>query len=246
MLWNLRIAVIDDEPLQDDIIKSSISSLCSAKGESSLIDTFLTSRSLLDALEEKRYDAYFIDINLLTSDGIDLASLVKEKDPSALIVFISNEEGRVYDSLDAEPLAFIRKSRFLQEIEPVINKMIKTLSSRLGEEYILVKVQGGLVKIDIKSCTYIECHGKKQILHQAKSKTYIEIHSVMETLEKELSPKGFIRTHKGYLVNYRYIAYLANLSVRLVTGEEVPISRDKNTEVKERFLALSKQNSLIF
>ena len=68
----------------------------------------------------------------------------------------------------------------------------------------------------------------------------------MELLENELQNRGFIRTHKGYLVNYRYISYIANLSVTLTTGEVVPVSRDKNTEVKEHFIELTKENSIIF
>lgn len=246
MLWNLRIAVIDDEPLQVDIIKSSISGILASKKVTCTIDSFLRAKSLLESTKDINYDAYFIDINLASYDGIELAKSLKEHNPNTLIVFISNQEERVYDSLEVQPIAFVRKSHFLHEIEPAINKVVKILCERFGDSYILVKVQGGLVKIDISSCTYIECSGKKQILHQIKTKTVIEIHSSMELLENELQNRGFIRTHKGYLVNYRYISYIANLSVTLTTNEVVPVSRDKNTEVKERFIELTKENSIIF
>ena len=86
----------------------------------------------------------------------------------------------------------------------------------------------------------------KQILHQNKTKVVVEIHSSMEILEKELSSKGFLRVHKGYLVNYRYISYIANLNITLTNGDILPISRDKNTEIKEKFIELTKENSIIF
>lgn len=246
MLWNLRIAVIDDEQLQVDIIKSSISGILASKKITCTIDSFLRAKQLLESSNDISYDAYFIDINLAYFDGIELAKVLKQNNPSALIVFISNQEERVYDSLEVQPIAFVRKSHFLHEIEPAINKVVSILYERFSDSYILIKVQGGLVKVDIRSCTYIDCSGKKQILHQVKSKTVIEIHSSMELLENELKDKGFIRIHKGYLVNYRYISYIANLNVTLTTGEVLPISRDKNTDVKERFIELTKANSIIF
>lgn len=242
----LRFAVIDDEQPQVDIIKSSILGILNSRGISCSIDSFLKARQLLDSLEDNYYDAYFLDINLISSDGIDLAKVLKEKNNDTIIIFISNQEERVYDSLDVQPLAFIRKSHFMNEIAPVIHKVIKQISEHADDSYLLIKGQSGLTKIDIQSCTYIESKGKKQILHQAKTKTFIEIHSSMEVLENELKNKGFIRIHKSYLVNHRYISFVANLNVTLITGEVFPISREKNTEVKERFLELSKENSILF
>lgn len=246
MLWKLKIVVIDDEPFQVDIIKSSVLSTLKSKNIECEIDSFTRASQLLAVLEKTMHDVYFIDINLINYDGITLAKKIKEINQKALIVFISNQEERVYDSLDVQPIAFVRKNYFLKELEPAINKIIKILYEQSSDNYILIKSQGSLIKLDINSCIYIESQGKKQILHQNKTKVVVEIHSSMEILEKELSSKGFFRIHKGYLVNYRYISYIANLNITLTNGDILPISRDKNTEIKEKFIELTKENSIIF
>ena len=60
----------------------------------------------------------------------------------------------------------------------------------------------------------------------------------METLESELAPYGFIRIHKGMLVNYRFISRILALEVELTTGTVLPLSRRKAAEIKQQYLKL--------
>ena len=53
-----------------------------------------------------------------------------------------------------------------------------------------------------------------------------------------MEPFGFIRIHKGYLVNYRYIQRIAYDHVILRDGTSLPVGRSKVTEIKTKFLSL--------
>ena len=65
MLWKLKIVVIDDEPFQVDIIKSSVLSTLKSKNIECEIDSFTRASQLLAVLEKTIHDVYFIDINLI-------------------------------------------------------------------------------------------------------------------------------------------------------------------------------------
>ena len=52
----------------------------------------------------------------------------------------------------------------------------------------------------------------------------------------ELVPQGFIRIHKGYLVNYRFIRRIDDTDVVLDNGERVPLSRRKIPESHKIFV----------
>ena len=67
----------------------------------------------------------------------------------------------------------------------------------------------------------------------------------MEKVEKGLADKGFIRIHKGCLVNYIFIRRIGSVDVELTNGSTVPISRRKVQEVREKYLSLV-QGSVIF
>ena len=44
-------------------------------------------------------------------------------------------------------------------------------------------------------------------------------------------PYGFIRVHKFYLVNYRFIKSINTKSVLLTNNRELPVSHGKKTEI---------------
>ena len=54
-------------------------------------------------------------------------------------------------------------------------------------------------------------------------------------MEKRLEPYQFLRIHKSYLVNYRYIYSLQNKTVTLEDGTVLPISRYRFLEVQSKF-----------
>ena len=80
------------------------------------------------------------------------------------------------------------------------------------------------------------------LVHVDGQEKSIVLTRTMGELENELSGEGFIRIHKGYLVNYRYIQVIDAGDVRLTTGELLPISRRKEHEVRDRFLELVQNN----
>lgn len=79
-----------------------------------------------------------------------------------------------------------------------------------------------------------------------KEENPLEISSKMEILEKELSPLGFIRVHKGYLVNFLFIKSIeSDNTLKLSDGEILPVSRRKIAEVKKTFLELCDKNGVL-
>lgn len=60
----------------------------------------------------------------------------------------------------------------------------------------------------------------------------------MQDLEEELAPYGFLRIHKGYLVNYRFIRRIGEKDVLLTNDERVLMSRRKEQETKRSYLEL--------
>ena len=62
--------------------------------------------------------------------------------------------------------------------------------------------------------------------------------STMDKLEQMTEPLGFIRVHKGFLVNYQYIHRVMPGEIILSDGTRIPIGRSHSGEVKAKFLSL--------
>ncbi|MCC0650303.1 LytTR family DNA-binding domain-containing protein, partial [Clostridioides sp. ZZV15-6598] len=55
-------------------------------------------------------------------------------------------------------------------------------------------------------------------------------------IEKDLKLDKFVRCHKSFIVNLSYVENIKPNIAILESGEEVPISRYRYKEVKEKFL----------
>ena len=70
----------------------------------------------------------------------------------------------------------------------------------------------------------------------------MELHRSMQELEEELTPQGFLRIHKGYLLNYRFIRRIGDNEVTLTSEERLPISRRKYQEIRDAYMELMQND----
>ena len=103
--------------------------------------------------------------------------------------------------------------------------------------------RGGLVSVNVAILKYVECLRNEQVFYMDGKDNY-SVFLRMKTLEEQLSPFGFIRIHKGYLVNCRYIARFDNNSVILSSGEQLPVGRSKHATALEQYLEFIRKNGI--
>jgi len=62
----------------------------------------------------------------------------------------------------------------------------------------------------------------------------------MSDLCLELSEETFIRTHRSYVVNLKYIEKITKNECQLINQIKVPLSRNSYKEVNEKFISYYK------
>lgn len=102
----------------------------------------------------------------------------------------------------------------------------------------------GRIHVPVTDVLYFEGNGMYQVLYLQNGKRE-EIASRMDHLEESLLEHGFLRIHKGYLVNYRWITRLDKSEATLSDGEKIPISRRKAKAIREQYLQLSKDQGVL-
>lgn len=238
----IRVAILDDDPGALEILKATISALLKERKKEFALKTFTNGDNLLCEEENNDFDLLFCDIELPKSDGIQVASSYYEKHPTTTIVFISNREDRVFDSLKVHPFGFIRKKNFISDIQFIIDSYFKKMEQTKEEESLLLSFGTNVSRVLLSDIIYIESNMRNQFVYLASQKDPIEITSKMKTLTEELEDKGFILCHKAFLVNYRYIKSIDVDHVTLTTGGEVFLAKRKVKEVKQKFLSLIQNN----
>lgn len=237
---SFEFAVCDDDETALSAITGALISVFRKNGAAVTCDGYQSARSLYAAIAEKNYNALFLDIDMPDLDGITLGKKLRAADVRSDIIFVSGREERVFDALSQHPYGFIRKGNFLHDIADLSKLYIAEKSSRGRGNKIEVTSRGVIMRIDVDDIVYIESLKDYQYIYTVGHKEPEKIRLSMDGLEAQLSKYGFLRIHKGYLVNYKFIQRIDGDCVTLSTGAQVPVSRRKLQETREEYLRLSR------
>ena len=232
----LQAAVCDDEQSVLSELCAHIEAAFARRDMDVRLHPFTRVGALTEQMQKKPFDVLFLDIDMPDMDGVDLGIHLRSLNQDACIVFISNREDRVYETFQISPLRFIRKSRFPEEIDDAI-RAIEDWRDKLKGKPLTVSSSGVCEVISVNDILYVECLNKVQNIVTVNRT--IPVRYTMSFLEEQLPE--FLKPHKGYLVNYRFIDYIKTEAIVLKNGVSIPISRHRVTELKQAYLRLFSQ-----
>lgn len=236
----IKIALCNNDPMALSVIAGATEALFRDRGIQASVDRFQSCEDMLAMLVRNRYQLVFVDIDMAGMDGIEAAKVLRENDAGVRIVFVISCENRVFDALAVHPLGFVRKTSFLEDMTSVIGLVADDLRRRGGSSQISLNTRNSKVDLESRKISYIEGNRNYQLVYVVGNSEPTEVKMTLDRLEELMEPFGFIRIHKGYLVNYRHINRITYERVTLDNGTSLPVGRSKATEIKARFLELSK------
>ena len=232
-----QIAICDDEEkILWDIQKKIEKCFISQEMEAEFFCTN-DSEKMLEYIKNKPLDVLFLDIDMPHISGMDIASYIKENRLEILFVFVTSQDALVYQSFAYRPFGFLRKTHLNYELEELVIRMKKELLNK-RQELTITKGQE-LIRISKQDIIYVEAEAN--YLNLCTKREVIKIRDTMTNMEKELKESGFVRCHKGYMVNVHYIEKMKGTEIEL-RGENgnqiVPIGRSYEKDVKRKILEL--------
>ena len=123
---NLRVLVVDDEPL----ILWGISKFL---GKSAVVKTSTNAEDALDEIGMQRYDLCFLDVILPGMTGLEAMKIINERSPSTKVVIMSGSslDEEMKDQIEDLAYAFIEKPFGLSDIRDVADRAAADL---IGQE----------------------------------------------------------------------------------------------------------------
>lgn len=240
----IKIAVCDDDVAALNIVSGATESTFRSKGFEVEIQTFTKVSQVQEAMKANEFELLLLDIDLPGMDGIAFGHVLRKLNKHIEIIFVSNREDRVFESFAVHPFGFVRKSHFLKDITDVVDSYLIARPKK-KTHMMVMQLRDKTLSVPISGVMYVEGNKKSQLVHIKNKTQPIEMFSSMEKLENDLYQHGFIRIHKGYLVNYLYIRLIGTVDVELINGEKILISRRKIQQTKARFLELVQGSGAI-
>lgn len=240
----ITFALVDDDKDSIDIIAAALLEAFKKHNIVPSYKKYFSAASFLADYKDNPVDVLFCDIEMPQMDGIELCKKIPQEN-APTIIFISNREDKVFDSLSVHPFGFIRKKNFLKDISDVIDNFLETLKKKNKASIVLKTLNEKNVVIEIEKIMYVESSRRHQYIHLNGVKEPLVTTASLQTLFDELRDYGFIQTHKAVIVNYIYIYAILVDTVKLKNGEEVYLSRRKAKEVKTKHLELLQSTTKI-
>lgn len=238
----LSIGICDDEQTELDRIKGAFCQCLTEMAFECQAEIFLFSdgRVMYEESRQRKFDLVFLDLEMPGWDGFDLAERLHISSPETSIVFVSIHDNLVYQSFTHTPLWFVRKKRLCGEMTQAVQQYFrKTAHTRVRYR---LKEGIGYREIPISDIHYIECSRHTMKIRTGNGSQY-EKYGSLKAEEDELGKHGFIRIHKNFLVNMKYIDEVGQKCVMLKDGTKLDMGKDRKKSVMEGMTLYGRKHS---
>ncbi len=210
----LRTLLIDDEQPARDVVKHYLKDFPQIEVLGEFADGF----SGLKAIQELKPDLVFLDVQMPKLTGLELLDLLEEP---PLIIFSTAYDQYAIKAFEMNAVDYLLKpyarERFGQAVSKAIaqaeagtrgsapvQNLVKTLEeSPEFLQRIAVKSRHKVTVIPIDEIIYLEAEGDYVMLHTKDGRHLKE--KTMKYFESHLDPEHFIRIHRSYIVNAKFI-----------------------------------------
>lgn len=222
----MRIAVCDDEQRFLDDISGIIEDIY--KSLDIITERFTDGNELLKSFRSAPYDLVFLDIEMPDMDGISLAEKLREMSNEVSIVFLTGHVEYAINGYEVNALRYLTKPADRRKVKDVIDKVMGDLNK---DKIIWIRTDMGEMKLKLSDILFIESQNQNVVIN-----TSLDSYSVrgnMNDYEVNLTPEGFFRIHRSYLVSLGKIQRVSEKDVIMDDGTSLPVSRSKRTALKD-------------
>ncbi len=226
---NIRCIAVDDEPLSLRIIEKYAADLPQLE----LVATCGNAFEAMEELRRRPVDLMFLDINMPKLSGI---SLLKSLDQQPLVVFTTAYPEYAVEGFELEAVDYLLKPFPLERFIKAVNRAAERLAATanpapLRPEFLMVKSDKKLYKVDIQAINYLEAYGD-YVKVFTKDKMLLTKER-LNTVEQQLPQELFSRIHRSYIIALAAIEFIEGNTVK-VGKEKLPISENMKAELLEK------------
>lgn len=230
----LKIAVCDDEEISLKTVFIQVQNLLKERYDDFKLDSYSSSLELLKKCSSENYDLILLDIDMPELNGFEVSAYLRKNCIFSSIIFISSRENFVFQSIKYKPFRFIRKSCLDTELKEGLEDYLHFYLKK--NMLCSFRIDDSVVSVQLNKIMYFDSYNH-DILINMEDKTTFKLNRKynLKVLENQFAEHGFIRVHKSYLVNFRYINIIKETDVILNNNTIIPSTRQRVTKVKTQY-----------
>lgn len=231
----MNVAVCEDKVIQINLLNNQIENWAKEKGIDISIDNFKTAESFLFQWSDyDKYDIIFLDIKLSEMSGIELSNRIREKNKILDIVFVTGFFKYALHGYRVRALHYLMKPIDISDLYFCLDKTFNRVNSKDEASTLVIETAKKIIKLDYNKIHYCIMFSPYIEVHTNSEK--ITLRKKISEMEEILPSKYFVRCHRSYIVNVKYIKSITKNNVLLENGFNIPISRGKYNEINDAFI----------
>ena len=227
----MRIALLDDEPKENENLYALINSYAIQRGYDIKCETFTSG---IELLTRDRFDLYFLDYVMDEMNGVEVGRALYEKFRGAVtICYLTGIAAATTEVINAEigAVGFLEKPVSAKLLYQKLDRFYKvSFSGRL-------QLKNGLSveTVYAREIIYAEAADKRTRIHfPSGEETYRHSFSEMEHILSAYP--SFFRIHRSYIVNMLHVKSYDVKSVMMTNGDVLPLKAKAFAKVYRNFI----------
>lgn len=229
--------IIEDEPKALKLLQEYVEQV-------DFLDLLFSSPDPIDALNyvnNNPVDLVFLDINLPSLSGLELAPLFQKEVQIIFTTAYSQYAAQSYEysAIDylLKPITFVR---FLKAVQKIKNEQPKKIDSEIRDDIVLnsflVRSGKKIIPLQWSDLYFLEGMKEYVLLVSATSRTMV--YKRMKDFE-EIIPSDFERIHNSFIINTKFIQRIEDNHV-FILDKAIPIGKKYKEsfyeKLKDRFI----------
>ncbi len=233
---SLRCLIIDDEPLAHDVILSYLKDIPFVE----VAGQCYRATDAFDFLNKHEIDLIFLDIRMPKLNGLDFIKTLKTK---PLIIITSAYEEYALESFDLDVCDYLLKPFRFERILKATNRALEIYNLKNQQKLdtipniapvtpikITIKTDKKHVIVNIDEIEYLQSLGN--YVKVWFDQQFLLTPKTLSSFENQLPTDVFIRIHKSYLLNKKFVDFFEGNMIFLKNGTSLPIGKSFRAVVK--------------
>ena len=227
----ISLLACEDIPNEAEQLRSTVRAVARRRGIDIDLHVFSSGEQLLLNFVREETAIVLLDIVMGKGmSGLDAAHAIRKIDPDIPLVFVTSSTEYAIESYDVKATHYLVKPLKEKDIEEVLDRCNKLLSS--SRKTISFTVNRSVEHVLMGDIVYAEVFGNRATVHLQNRvlTTYTPLSSLLEE-----TSTSFIRCHRSFVVNMDYIARVQGKEFIMVTGDYIPIRTNGRADVVMRY-----------
>lgn len=227
----MNVAIVDDDAQVRKELQQYVERFGEEAGLAMQTSLFSSGDEFL-AQYKKIYDILIFDVDMPGTNGMDTARQIREIDKNVTLIFVTNFAQYAINGYEVDAVDYIIKPIGYYDFSMKFYRTVGKASQK-ADNVIKIVTAEGIRRLRVNAIIYVEIVSHYLYFHTFKN--VYKARGNMQEVESELGRYNFVRIHRSYMINLRYVNKVLTTEVT-VNDETLPVGRNYKDSLRQEYM----------